>query len=218
MSVITDLQLPPEEFELGRIMALPAGVTVELETMVPAGEASVPLFWLYDDDRDQVVDAVRAHASVESLEELDRFADRSLYQLTWTAGRDIFFEGIRRNDGHVLGGTGTVDAWQFELRFSSRDTLAAFQEHCENAKLDIRVHRVYNPTRPGAGPWFGLTDPQRETLVRAVRDGYYEIPRRCTTVELAEDFDISDQSVIERLRRGISTLVTNTLMVDLPEE
>lgn len=218
MSVIVELQLAPEEFELGRIMALPAGVTVELETMVPAGEASVPFFWLYDDDRERVVDTVRAHPSVDRLVELDSFPDRSLYELTWTVERDLFFEGLRRNEGHVLGGIGMADAWRFELRFASNDALAAFQTHCENARLETEVNRVYNPTRPGAGPWFGLTGPQREALIRAVRDGYYSIPRTCTTQDLAEAFDISDQAVTERLRRGINTLVTNTLMVDQSDE
>lgn len=218
MSVITELQISPEEFELGRIVALPVGVTIELETMVPAGESSVPFFWLYDDDRERVVDTVRAHPSVDSLVELDSFPDRSLYELTWTVERDLFFEGIRRNQGHVMGGTGTADAWQFELRFSSNDSLAAFQDHCENAHIDIEVNRVYNPTRPGAGPWFGLTGPQREALVHAVSVGYYSIPRACTTEDIGDAFDISDQAAIERLRRGINTLVTNTLMVDQSDE
>nr|WP_280588312.1 hypothetical protein [Halorubrum sp. Boch-26] len=35
-----------------------------------------------------------------------------------------------------------------------------------------------------------------------------------STQELADGFDISDQAVTERLRRGIDTLVANTLLVD----
>ncbi len=66
-------------------------------------------------------------------------------------------------------------------------------------------------TRPDSGPDFGLTPVQRETLLLAVDRGYYAIPRECTTLELAEELDISDQAVTERLRRAIVTVVKNTV-------
>jgi predicted DNA binding protein len=71
-------------------------------------------------------------------------------------------------------------------------------------------------TRPrrGTGAWYGLTPRQRRTLELAVRRGYYDIPRRCTTIELADELGISDQAVTERLRRGIVTFVTNALLFE----
>jgi predicted DNA binding protein len=54
--------------------------------------------------------------------------------------------------------------------------------------------------------------------VEAVEEGYYSIPRGISTKELAEEFDISDQALTERLRRAIITLVTNTLAVTGEEE
>jgi len=50
-----------------------------------------------------------------------------------------------------------------------------------------------------------LSEPQREALTLAVRRGYYDIPRGCTTAELADELGISDQAVTERLRRAIGT-------------
>ena len=69
--------------------------------------------------------------------------------------------------------------------------------------------------------WYGVTQPQRETLMRAVQRGYYSIPRQMSTQDLAEDLDISDQAVTERLRRAIVTLTENTLIAmqdELEEE
>lgn len=77
--------------------------------------------------------------------------------------------------------------------------------------------RIYNPTNPDSGPWYGLTPVQRATLVRAVREGYYSIPRELSTQELADSFDVSDQAVTERLRRAIASLVENTLGVAADE-
>lgn len=131
--------------------------------------------------------------------------------MDWTLERDELFRGIQEQGAQVLGATGTVVDWEFELRFPSHGALSDFQRHCNQQGIEVAVRRIYNPTRPGTGPWFGLTPVQRETLLLAVTSGYYDIPRGCSTIELAEELGISDQAVTERLRRAIVTLVTNTL-------
>ena len=130
-----------------------------------------------------------------------------------TATARSYLEGIADTSAQVLSATGTAEEWTFELRFPSHEALSAFKDHCERADVPLEVRRVYNPTKPAAGPWYGLTVSQRETLIRAVEGGYYAIPRGISTAELAEEFDISDQAVTERLRRAIQTLVENTLLL-----
>lgn len=116
MSVIAEFQIPSSAFELGRILTVEGGASFELETIVPTGGDTVPLFW------------------------------------------------------------------------------------------------VDNPTKPGAGQWDGLTDPQFEALTLAVEMGYYDIPRGYTTKELAEKLGISDQAVTERLRWAKHTLIVSDAM------
>jgi predicted DNA binding protein len=99
--------------------------------------------------------------------------------------------------------------WPFTLRFPSHSALSSFHEMAQDAGLDVDVLRVYNVGRAETDPLFGLTDRQREALVLAVSEGYYDIPRECTTVELGDRLGISDQAVTERLRRAIGTLVTD---------
>ena len=116
-----------------------------------------------------------------------------------------------------MNATGGPEKWEFELRFPSHEALATFQEECSDARIHVEVGRVYNPTRPESGPFYGLTQPQRDTLVRAVDGGYYSIPRQLSTQDIAEEFDISDQAVTERLRRAIVTLVDNSLVAAMEE-
>ena len=59
---------------------------------------------------------------------------------------------------------------------------------------------------------------QRETLSHTVEKGYYSLPRRSSSHVIAAEFDISDQAVIERLRRAIDTLVTNTLLLTADDD
>jgi predicted DNA binding protein len=213
MSVIVEMEVVASDFELGRILDIVSGVRIEVETMVPAGERAVPLFWVYDGDRSSFESSVRDHPAVDAVTEIDEFEDRTLYAIDWDVEFDHFFGAIVENDGHILAATGHSDAWQFELRFPGHDCLSEFRESLNGAGISFEVIRVYNPTRPDAGPWFGLTPTQREALVLAVESGYYDIPRTCTTVELAEKLGISDQAVTERLRRAIVNLVDNSLLV-----
>jgi predicted DNA binding protein len=218
MAVIAHLRIPASYFELGRILEMESGTTVELENMVPLGEKAVPFFSVSDGARDSFERNVRDHPSVERVEEVTQHEDVVLYSLEWNIGRDVFFEGILEVGGQLLGATGTARTWEFEIRFATHELLSEFQEYCNNAHIDLEVGRIYNPTRPGVGMWYGLTPAQRDAIVRAVEGGYYSIPRRMSTQDLADELDISDQAVTERLRRAIVTLVENTLIAMEEEE
>ncbi len=214
MSVIAEVRIPSTDFELGQILSVEGMTSIELESLVPTGEATVPLFWVYNSTRDSFLESVQRHPSVNSASEVDVFDDRTLFTLDWDARKDHVFEGIIDYEGQVLSASGTPEAWEFELRFPGHDQLGDFRAFCEDAHVSLEVVRVYNPTNPGAGPWYGLTEPQREAIRLAVQLGYYDIPRGCTTKELADDLGISDQAVTERLRRGIVAIVTHTLLTD----
>lgn len=218
MSVIAYLRIPSDSFELGRIMAMDLDTTVELESMVPLGERAVPLFSVFDHASTAFEEEIRDHPSVERLEEMSRHNGQVVYALDWNISRDVFFAGVIETDAHLLSGKGTTETWEFELRFPSHESLSEFQEYCSNAHISLELGRIYNPSRPGSGPWYGLTAAQKDTLVRAVRGGYYSIPRQMSTQELADALDVSDQAVTERLRRAIVALVENTLIAQIEEE
>ncbi|MHB9288577.1 helix-turn-helix domain-containing protein [Halobacteriales archaeon Cl-PHB] len=218
MSVIADLRIPATEFELGRILELEQGTTLTLEEMIPLGQTAVPFFWVYDGQDGAFEETVRAHPSVTDVTLVESHDDRRLYAINWTIDRDLVFDGIGATDAQLLSATGTTTNWDFELRFPTHEALSDFKDHCESAHISLEVRRVYNPTKPDAGPWFGLTVSQRRTLLRAVEAGYYRIPRGISTAELAEEFDISDQAVTERLRRAIHSLVENTLLLSAETE
>jgi len=212
MSVITEFRVPSADFELGRILDVEGITSIELENLVPIGGATVPLFWIHNSTRQSFLESVQRHPAVTSAAEVDVFDDRTLFTLDWDANHDHLFEGISESEGQLLNAIGTPDTWEFELRFPDHDALSEFRTHCEDAQILLEVQRVYNPTKPDAGPWYGLTELQREAIMLAAQTGYYDIPRGCTTKELADELGISDQAVTERLRRAIVSLVTYTLV------
>jgi hypothetical protein len=221
MAVIAHLRIPADSFELGRILELETAGTIELENMVPLGERAIPFFSVSDTVRESFESNVETHPSVSRIIEVTSHDGERLYSLEWEIGRDVFFQGIVELSGQLLSGTGTSSTWEFEIRFPTHEALSEFQDYCENAHIELEVGRVYNPVRPGTGMWYGVTNTQRETLMRAVQGGYYSIPRQMSTQDLADEFGVSDQAVTERLRRAITTLTENTLIAmqeDLDEE
>jgi len=72
--------------------------------------------------------------------------------------------GDQRDRGQIPHAAATGTSWEFELRFPSHDALTEFNEHREDAQINLEVSRVYNPTSGDVGPWFGVTAPSAKRL------------------------------------------------------
>ena len=218
MSVIVELTVSSEAFELGRILRVEGPTQITLETMVPLGGRPTPFVRIRNEARKTFERSVREHPSVTEIQLVNTHDDETLYTLNWVPSETSLLRTILDLDAVLLGATGTADTWGLELRFPTHEALSEFQDYYLEENIQVSIERIYNPTRPDAGPWYGLTPLQRETLASAVEAGYYSLPREISTQDLADTFDISDQAVTERLRRGISTLVSNTLLVNERED
>jgi predicted DNA binding protein len=56
-----------------------------------------------------------------------------------------------------------------------------------------------------------LTQKQREVLIAAYKNGYYDIPRRITSEELAKKLGLVDSTVVEHLRKAEQRLITHVI-------
>ncbi|PSQ42200.1 hypothetical protein BRD17_09115, partial [Halobacteriales archaeon SW_7_68_16] len=139
--------------------------------------------------------------------------DRLLCTVTVGEEARQFLACLVDGPGMFLSGIGTDDGWEFTVRFPSHGAVRRFRDRCAEIGADIDVTMVYRAPGDEREDGYGLTDLQRETLEQAVVDGYYEVPRNVTLQHLADDLDRSDQATSERLRRAVSTLVDNTLLV-----
>jgi predicted DNA binding protein len=215
MGVIVELRIPTHQFTFGRHLPTRSDGATEIERMNTVGNDSVPLFSFSTPAEDRP-DGGDPFGDVEGcrLEFVDALDDRELCIVSWDPEADPLFRLLDEHDGTVRRGTGSSETWTLEAEFPSHDDFSTFRSACDDIDASVEIQRVYNPTSTGTGAWYGLTPRQRRTLELAVERGYYDIPRRCTTIELADDLGISDQAVTERLRRGIVTFVTNALLFE----
>lgn len=190
---------------------------VELLPIVPLGEGTAPLVAVEDDAPDGRAAALRSYPNVASVDPVTEHDARSVFRVTWSGVpiRGLAFDGP---EGHLLRAVGRADGWDLTVLFDGQGSLTSFWETTHGGEVPVTVERIRTsgyPESASATVSAALSDQQRETLRRAVERGYYDVPRRCTLGDLASEFDVSDQAVSERLRRGTKLLVGDALAVDI---
>lgn len=211
MSVIAEFSIPASQFLLGRALQAAPSLEIELERVVPAGESAIPYIWVTGEGRDEFDDVLDDEPGLTAFEPLDTIDNRTLYRLEWDQSADTFLQTVFTHDATLLTANGDNESWLFQLRFDDSHDLSEFHTACGNGDLDMSVERLYNPIEPTMMDTRDLTDAQRNLIERAYDEGYFDVPRGITLVELASSLGISDQAVNERLRRGLKSLIATTL-------
>lgn len=217
MILIADISVPSETFPLGKVLEEFPEVEIELERLVPLREAIIPLFWVSggesDAERERLVQtALDDDPLTEAVTKLTSTADRTLFEVRWNNEINGIIQSFIDTDAELLQAQGTADVWDFRLQFRSRDALVEFRRSCETDDIPLTLRRLYNPSIPADNG--RLTDNQHDALVTAYEEGYFEVPRRVSMGTLAARFDISDSAFSQRLRRGTSALIAETLAGD----
>ncbi len=216
MTVILEFELPADSFAFGGQLELPSDVELQVEQVVPVENTVMPFSWVSGDiesfESSIEEDDIRYTMLVEDGEK-----DRNLYRLEWDATDSVLMDALIDSHGAVLNAEGTAEDWKFNVRFEEREDMSGFVELCREAELDIALVRVYNPVEMAGDSRDGITSMQRRTLLDAFEAGYFEIPRKTSLLDLAEEYDISDQAVSERLRRATSKLVDNCIVMEETE-
>ena len=209
VTTITDIRVPAEQFPLGRILQAYPDVEIELERIVPTRREVIPLFWVATDSEAAVEETLQDDPLVEEIVQLTRTPDRILYSVTWSPEIDALVRAITDLGVDVPTAEGTANFWEFRLQFGDREQLSRFRRACRAEDIHIELLRVYSPMMPPVeGP---LSPEQADALTTAYENGYWDVPRGVTQAELAELVGISDNSMSQRLRRGVNVAVAELL-------
>lgn len=211
MSIIAEFSIPPEALPGGRLLVEMPDVSVELERIVPSDESVLPFFWVWGDDAETFVERGRHEDGIADIEILDSVEQGILVRATWRPDSAII-RAIKALRATILEASGTAEGWSFRVRADDREGVATFQQAFTNQGVTVQLDRIYNLSELLGGGQYELTPEQREALVAAYENGYYEKPRRITQQELGERFGITSRAVSDRLRRGTANLVASTLL------
>ncbi|WP_227380786.1 helix-turn-helix domain-containing protein [Haladaptatus halobius] len=214
MAILVEFSLPATDFVLGRLLTAGTEIQIEFERIVPINANVIPLFWAWNDDLDAFEQRVRAHDHVQELIEIEQVADRRLYLLHWETPDGGFFEGFTTAETIIRSAYGyNSETWEFEILFSSQEELTTFHNHCRENKIPYTLGHMQTLSEAGSDLVESvLTEKQRDALVLALQRGYFQTPRQVALAELAKEFDITQQSLSDLIRRGNEALLEHVLL------
>jgi DNA-binding CsgD family transcriptional regulator len=86
-----------------------------------------------------------------------------------------------------------------------------FLERINILQIHYRIVLLTDTNFSLISPLSQLTEKQREVLIAAYKFGYYEIPRKITSEELARKLNLVDSTVVEHLRKAEQRLITHII-------
>lgn len=218
MATIAEFTIPADDFPLGRIFERLPDATVELERVVPTDTDILPYFWVRDGDSDHVRATLADEPAFTSVSIIDDLGDEGLFRAKWDPAVEGVLTAILQSDLTLLSAFGTQDNWTFEFRTEDTDQISVFQKYCTDHDINATLTRLQSLAEMQAGDEYNLTADQREALLLAFNDGYYDDPRETDLETLASQIGISRAAFADRLHRGIRNVLGSTIAPDSPTD
>ncbi|MFC7203114.1 helix-turn-helix domain-containing protein [Haloferax namakaokahaiae] len=189
-------------------------VTLEHQSKTTDGELDMTL-WVSGDTHylDEFEAGMDADETVSRWIPIEGASTRRLYQtrVTAQAGRLQDYHGWTDGRATFLTAHREVDGWTVEMYLSDRSVLQQLAAECESNDVRFDLYQVTEVEQIEETRQFGLSKVQMETLLTALERGYYSVPREENLEELSRPLNVSHQAVSERLRRGVGSLIKNTI-------
>lgn len=189
-------------------------VTVSLEQQTASADGKLDLtLWASGEQLSGFEDGLNADETVSRWNAIGGTDTRKLYRarLTERAGSSIDYHGWTDGEAVFASAERDTGGWAVKGYFPRRSVLQEFAAGCESNDVQFDLLEVSETDQLQDSQQFGLSDMQSETLLTALERGYYEVPREVKLEELAAPLDVSHQAISERLRRGVGSLIKNTV-------
>lgn len=217
MSVVVTFTTPAATFTLGRTLGGDPATRIRMSRIIPTGDSFIPYFWATVDSVSSITRRLRSEPDIESFEVVERTDAEALIRVDWAKDVDGMLAMLAEAEASLLVAEGAGETWTFKVRFDDHPALSAFFERCSAQDIEIDLQTVNGRgDRQPRAPATDLTVPQREALTLALESGYFDVPRRTTLVDLAEELGVTDSAVSQRIRRGVETILSR--VIQPPEE
>lgn len=125
------------------------------------------------------------------------------------SGRTILRHDITMRGGGYLFGPMELSNGRFKIAFvGSQAYLRKILREIESQRIKYRVILATDAAFADDSLLNRLTDKQRKTLLLAYELGYYDVPRKVDSQELANTLDLRRATVVEHLRKAEYRLLT----------
>jgi hypothetical protein len=206
----------PAEVWIGELSRQFPDATFRVLSAVPRDEEGFGLVDVSSDDPDALLSAMADAPTLTAVDLIRRDGDSVLVQFETT--EPLLLASVQAAGVPLSLPLEIVDGRASLELTASRDRISALGSALDAMGLAYSLDRLYESVET-ASP---LTPNQREVLLAAVRDGYYDTPRRTTLTELAESLDVAKSTLSETLHRAeeavIKAFISDRLDADLDVE
>lgn len=213
VSLIAELRLTDAQLVmLPSVQAAPEMV-LEREWATAADRKSDPVLfvWALGGDFEAFESALLEDSTINEHERIDDSDDRRLYRVV--VNRDVITNPgpiDRKTEASRLSITTNIDGAVLKVRLPDREALTEYIHLLRENGFSVELLRVH-PANDDHGRKYDLSEKQTEALQEALQAGYFEVPRETDLETLSDRFDISQQALSERLRRGVSSTLAATV-------
>ena len=109
--------------------------------------------------------------------------------------------------GYLFPPLGVADE---KIKFSflgNEEQIKEFLEGFDRIGVHYKIMLLSDLNFSPISPLNRLTEKQRDMLITAYRMGYYDVPRKITSLDLAKKFGLADATVVEHLRKAEYRLI-----------
>ncbi|MDG5757907.1 bacterio-opsin activator domain-containing protein [Natronococcus sp. A-GB1] len=219
MSIVAEFSVRSDDFALCHSLTEAPHMIVEIEQVVATMENKVmPYFWVSGGDHAEFEEALQNDGSVTGVARIDRADDAILYRAEWTKNVETIVYAYVELGATIMDAVGRDRYWELRMRFDDREALSQFEDYCKENRISFELNQLQEQEQPMASAQYDLTTKQRETLVTALEEGYYEVPQRISMSELADDMGVSQQALSKRFHAAHRNLITSTLTFTHPDD
>jgi predicted DNA binding protein len=151
--------------------------------------------------------------TVSDVEAYTELSEKTLFRVVVSDRATVvtYPEWVDRG-ASLLSATCQAGVWRGRMRFPGRDALHSLLDWAKSEDVAVTIGGLYDDYEGEGGTMRRLSPEQERTLAQAYEMGHYEIPQRATAGEVAEELDVSQQAVSERLRRAYANLIQHHVL------
>ncbi|WP_290810999.1 helix-turn-helix domain-containing protein [Halovivax sp.] len=200
----------PERVWISQVSRAHPEATFRVLAAVPGRESGFALVRITGPHVESVVEAMAEHDQITELTPAQWTEGEATVHFETTAPLIMFSS---RESGMPIELPVEITDGEATLEVTgSRERLSELAEQLQAFGLRYRVEHVRERLHESQV----LSERQREVVLAAVEQGYYDTPRRCTLTELAEHLDIAKSTCSETLHRAEEAIIKR-FVADLPD-
>lgn len=186
-------------------------IEIEVVQFAQRGTAAIPYFLVRGAPIPEFERTLNGDPHLSEITQLEHTGDVALFKVVWDVDSPMIF-CIEETNGTIVEAHGTQDIWRLKVWFEENPDASSFHNCCQTNDIPLQVDRLVSLDQVLEGGLEELTDNQRETLLLAYREGYFDEPRAISQSDLADELGISPPAVGSRIRRGVRNLIEAALI------